>query len=77
MRLLRDEAENVNVVNGYVTLDVFPIVGKALEQLQASGIIPPEVVLPDLSQPVEPGPLASGSGPPSASRCPTTSGPSS
>jgi hypothetical protein len=58
MRLLRDEAENVNVVNGYVTLDVFPIVGKALEQLQASGIIPPEVVLPDLSQPVEPGPLA-------------------
>ena len=58
MRLLRDEAENVNVVNGYVTLDVFPIVGKALEQLQAAGIIPPEVVLPDLSQPVEPGPLA-------------------
>ena len=58
MRLLRDEAENVNVVNGYVTLNVFPIVGKALEQLQAAGIIPPEVVLPDLSQPVEPGPLA-------------------
>ena len=58
MRLLRDEAENVNVVNGYVTLDVFPIVGKALEQLQAAGIIPPEVVLPDRSQPVEPGPLA-------------------
>jgi hypothetical protein len=58
MRLLRDEAENVNVVNGYVTLDVFPIVGKALEQLQVAGIIPPEVVLPDLSQPVEPGPLA-------------------
>ena len=37
MRLLRDEADNVNVVNGYVTLDVFPIVGKALEQLQAVG----------------------------------------
>ncbi len=58
MRLLRDEADNVNVVNGYVTLDVFPIVGKALEQLQAAGIIPPEVVLPDLSAPEAPGTLA-------------------
>ena len=58
MRLLRDEADNVNVVNGYVTLDVFPIVGKALEQLQAAGIIPPEVVLPDLSAPETPGTLA-------------------
>ena len=37
MGLLRDEADNVNVVNGYVTLDVFPIVGKALEQLSGCG----------------------------------------
>ncbi len=58
MRLLRDDADNVNVVNGYVTLDVFPIIGKALEQLQAAGIIPPEVVLPDLSAPEAPGTLA-------------------
>jgi hypothetical protein len=58
MRLLRDEAENVNVVDGYVTLDVFPIVGKVLAELQTAGIIPADVQLPDLSQPLEPGVLA-------------------
>jgi hypothetical protein len=58
MRVLRGDPENLNIVNGYVTVDVFPLVGAALQQLQEIGLIPPEVQLPDLTTPDEPGVLA-------------------
>ena len=37
VRLLRGESEVVAVVDGYVTLNVFPLVGAALTELQAMG----------------------------------------
>ena len=58
MAVLRGDPENLNIVNGYVTVDVFPIVGAALQQLQEIGIIPANVQLPDLSTPEQPGVLA-------------------
>ncbi len=58
MRVLRGDPENVNIVNGYVTIDVFPLVGAALGQLQEIGLIPADVQLPDLTTPEEPGVLA-------------------
>lgn len=51
VRLLRGESPNLAVVDGYVVLDVFPVVGVALTQLQEAGIIPAGVQLPDLSSP--------------------------
>ena len=58
VRLLRDESEVIGVVDGYVTMDVFPVVGAALAQLQTMGLIPADVVLPDLSDPEAPDVLA-------------------
>jgi hypothetical protein len=58
VRLLRGQTEAIGVVDGYVTLDVFPIVGTALNELQAMGIIPAEVQLPDLTSPEAPDVLA-------------------
>ena len=58
MRVLRGDPENVNIVDGYVTVDVFPLVGAALAQLQEIGVIPADVQLPDLSTPEQPGVLA-------------------
>jgi hypothetical protein len=58
MNLLRDQSNAVSVVNGYVVVDVFPVVGAALAELQADGLIPADVQLPDLSTPGEPGELA-------------------
>ncbi len=58
VRMLRGDPENINVVNGYITLDVFPLVGDALAQLQQEGLIPAGVQLPDLSTPDAPGALA-------------------
>ena len=58
MAVLRGDPENVNIVDGYVTVDVFPIVGAALQQLQEIGLIPADVQLPDLSTPQQPGVLA-------------------
>jgi hypothetical protein len=49
MALLRDQSDAVTVVDGYVVIQVFPVVGAALQQLQEIGLIPPEVQLPDLS----------------------------
>ena len=40
-----------SVVDGYVVLDLFPVVGVALTQLQQAGIIPADVQLPDLTSP--------------------------
>jgi hypothetical protein len=53
--ILRGQSETVYVREGYVVLDVWPLVGIALEQLQAQGIIPATVALPDLSQGLPPG----------------------
>jgi hypothetical protein len=58
VRLLRGESEVVAVVDGYVTLDVFPIVGVALTELQSIGLIPAETQLPDLAAPEAPDVLA-------------------
>ncbi|HEX6868750.1 MAG TPA: hypothetical protein VF119_08080 [Candidatus Limnocylindrales bacterium] len=58
MRLLRGESDAVTVVDGYVTIEVWPVVGAALEELQSSGLIPPEVTLPDLSTAEPPGILS-------------------
>ena len=58
VRLLRRETDAIGVVDGYVTLDVFPVVGTALTELQAMGIIPADVQLPDLSAPEAPAVLA-------------------
>ncbi len=58
MAVLRGDPDNVNIVDGYVTVDVFPIVGAALQQLQEIGLIPANVQLPDLSTPQQPGVLA-------------------
>jgi len=56
--LLRGQGDVVSVSDGYVYLDVFPIVGMALTQLQAMGLIPATVTLPDLSSPDAPDVLA-------------------
>ena len=58
MNLLRDKSDAVSVVDGYVVVEVFPVVGAALAELQRIGLIPPEVQLPDLSSPEAPGVLA-------------------
>jgi hypothetical protein len=58
VRLLRDEFDAVGVVDGYVTLDVFPVVGAALTELQSMGVIPGDVQLPDLTAPEAPEALA-------------------
>ena len=47
--LLRGQSEVISVANGYVQLDVFPVIGAALEQLQTIGLIPAGVTLPDLT----------------------------
>jgi hypothetical protein len=58
VRLLRGESEVLALVDGYVTLNVFPLVGTALTELQAMGIIPADVQLPDLAAPEAPEMLA-------------------
>jgi len=58
VRLLRDQGVATDVVDGYVYLNVFPIVGIALNELQTMGIIPATVTLPDLSSPDAPQVLA-------------------
>ncbi len=58
VRLLRGESEVVSLVDGYLTLDVFPLVGAALTELQSMGLIPADVQLPDLTAPDAPEVLA-------------------
>jgi hypothetical protein len=58
VRLLRDQGVATDVVDGYVYLNVFSVVGIALAQLQEMGIIPASVTLPDLSSPDAPQVLA-------------------
>jgi hypothetical protein len=47
--LLRGDTAGVTIENGYVTLNLFPLVRGALTQLQADGVIPATISLPDLS----------------------------
>jgi hypothetical protein len=49
VRFLRGDTSALTVVDGKVQLNVFPVVGAALTQLQAIGVIPADVTLPDLS----------------------------
>ena len=58
VRLLRGETDNLSVVDGYLTLDAFPVVGAALTELQSMGLIPANVQLPDLTAPDAPQVLA-------------------
>jgi hypothetical protein len=50
MNLLRDQSDAVQVVNGYVVVDVWPVVDAALAELQSMGLIPADIELPDLSE---------------------------
>ena len=50
MNLLRDRSDAVQVVNGYVVIDVWPMIDTALDQIQQMGIIPADIQLPDLSE---------------------------
>src|SRR5262245_19054140 len=47
MNLLRDRSNAVQIVNGYVVLEVWPAIVAALAELQSAGIIPADVQLPD------------------------------
>ena len=58
INLLRDKPDNVTVVDGYITVQVFPVVGAALAELQAGGVIPADITLPDLTSPDAPDVLA-------------------
>ena len=58
VRLLRGESDVVSIVDGYLTLDVFPVVGAALAELQSMGLIPADAQIPDLTSPEAPEVLA-------------------
>jgi hypothetical protein len=58
MKLMRAEPEAVSVVDGYIVIEVFPVVEAALTELQSIGLIPADVQIPDLSSPEAPGVLA-------------------
>lgn len=54
VKLLRGELDSVTLQNGYVTLNLFPLVGSALATLQSDGILPANLPIPDLSDPAAP-----------------------
>jgi hypothetical protein len=54
VKLLRGESDSVTLQNGYVTLNLFPLVGSALATLQSDGILPANLPIPDLSDPSAP-----------------------
>ena len=58
VNLLRGDSNAASVVDGYVVIEVWPIVGAALDELQSEGIIPADVKLPDLSSADPPGILS-------------------
>jgi hypothetical protein len=49
VNLLRGDSNAISVVDGYVAIEVWPIVGAALDELQSEGLIPADIQLPDLS----------------------------
>jgi hypothetical protein len=58
VRFLRGESQALTIVDGYVTLDVFPVVAAALDELRSEGLIPADIQLPDLNSPEAPGVVA-------------------
>ncbi len=57
MNLLRGNSDAVSVVDGYVTIEVLPLVQAALSELQSVGLLPDGVQIPDLSTSEAPGVL--------------------
>lgn len=55
---LRGDTTALTVADGYLYLDVWPIIGAALTHLQSMGLIPANVQLPDLSSGGPPAALA-------------------
>lgn len=55
---LRGDTTALTVADGYLYLDVWPIIGAALTHLQSMGLIPANVQLPDLSSGEPPAALA-------------------
>jgi hypothetical protein len=49
LAILRNDSTIVTLENGVVTLNLFPLVDAALRSLQAQGIIPASVAIPDLT----------------------------
>ena len=49
VRFLRGDTSALTLVDGYLTLNVFPVIGSALTEIQSIGLIPADVQLPDLS----------------------------
>jgi hypothetical protein len=49
MNLLRGNPDAVSVVDGYVTIEVLPLVQAALTELQSVGLLPDGVQIPDLT----------------------------
>lgn len=47
--VLRGDTENVTISNGTLTIDLLGIAGKLVEQLQADGVIPSDIALPDFN----------------------------
>jgi hypothetical protein len=47
--VMRGETENVTISDNTLTIDLLGIAGKLIEQLQADGVIPAEVSLPDFN----------------------------
>jgi hypothetical protein len=46
---LRGETENLTIADGTLTIDLLGIAGKLIEQLQADGVIPSDISLPDFN----------------------------
>ncbi|HEY8199363.1 MAG TPA: hypothetical protein VIF44_06290, partial [Candidatus Limnocylindrales bacterium] len=57
MNLLRGNPDAVSVVDGYVTIEVLPLVQAALSELQSVGLLPDGVQIPDLTTSEAPGVL--------------------
>jgi len=56
---LRGDDSAFTLVDGYLYLDVWPVIGSALTEIQSLGFLPSDVQLPDLSGGGRPGALAS------------------
>jgi hypothetical protein len=58
VRFLRGDTTALTVVDGQVQLNLFPLIGAALTELQSIGLIPADVQIPDLSSDEAPAALA-------------------
>ncbi len=58
VRFLRGDTTALTIVDGQVQLNLFPMIGAALTELQSIGVIPPDVQLPDLSSDEAPAALS-------------------